>query len=188
MQCLPIFFSAMRLLLSLLSHCLPQALYPCTSNTHTGTPPLEAITTPSSQYFHSSCATQVHSSNLRLGGTETLCHSARTHTEPPQCQMLMHLLIWSSKLKLPYFFSGFRFQHLHSKLPLARSWFCLLYNAGLQQSMFCPQIMIQPAADMNAVPTSVILTVRSKMAVKAPGINQIDFYIILCKAKKKKKP
>lgn len=86
----------------------------------------------------------------------------------------MHLLIWSFKLKLPYFFSGFGFQHLHSKLPLARFWFCLLYNAGLQQSMFCPQVMTQPAANMNAVPASVILTVNSKMAVKAPGVNQIQ--------------
>jgi len=59
--------SATGVLLSLLSHFPSPALSPCASDTHTGTLPPKAITTPASQDFHSSCATHTCSPQFEAG-------------------------------------------------------------------------------------------------------------------------
>lgn len=149
--------SATRLLLSLLSHFLPQALYPCSSTTHKEhrlwkqSPillPRTSTALMQPRFAHHS---------LRLGGTETLRHCTLTHTEQPRCQMLMHLLNLVSQIKTSLFLlwiwvPAFIFQIATDEILVLP-----FVQEGLRQSMFCPQVMIQPAADMNTVPTSAII-------------------------------
>lgn len=109
---------------ALLSHFPPQALDLWDSNTLTGTPSLEARTT-----FHRPCANPGLLMSLRLGGTETLCHHAITHTHTTT---LVQDVVASSK---------FFFSHIKTSLFLLGIWIpAFTFQAFTSMTLVLPYI------------------------------------------------
>lgn len=109
---------------ALLSHFPPQVLDLWDSNSLTGTPSLEARTT-----FHRPCANPGLLMSLRLGGTETLCHHAITHTHTTT---LVQDVAASSK---------FFFSHIKTSLFLLGIWIpAFTFQAFTSMTLALPYI------------------------------------------------